>query len=161
MYPLASADSCGLGGTTTTTWAWGYALAPSPSDKYHGWWACHQLENTPPPPSTRTYTKLASIFDSAAELLEASPAWFAYLDAVYGVDTIHFPFHLSTLTYFYSALLPTAAWGEIGAVRAEAFPGDDYGYGDFKHAQYPHCMVATYGAPIVRSMPSKAGSSKK
>ena len=37
--------------------------------------------------------------------LEASP-WRAYLDRVYGVDTISFPFNLTSLFYFYERLLP-------------------------------------------------------
>lgn len=51
----------------------------------------------------RRRADLTAAFASASEL---SPEWRQYLDAVYDVSTLHFPFSIAWLNVFYERLLP-------------------------------------------------------
>ena len=50
------------------------------------------------------FTTLTASFVDSAELRASK--WASYLERVYAIDTLTFPFSLANIQYFYSALLP-------------------------------------------------------
>mmetsp|Transcript_20357 Transcript_20357/g.51774 ORF Transcript_20357/g.51774 Transcript_20357/m.51774 type:complete len:468 (+) Transcript_20357:1-1404(+) len=122
-----SDEACGLNGHAPT-----YYSQPTPITKYHAWWHCHLYENGP-------YSSVAEIYNSESEL--RASAWFNYINAVYGITTMQYPFSLGYLTFFHGQKgvplnLPFVCTNGDHLVP-RLCDADHYWYGQFKPAAYP------------------------
>ena len=99
----------------------------------HRWWWCHLLENG----GVDDFTQMAVEFRNEAELRASE--WFDYVDQIYGIETLRYPFHLGALAYFHFGKLPPSGQGVYRVPQGEFLltDPDTLRYGDFVHALYP------------------------
>ena len=102
---------------------WPAAQATS-SAVFHAIFNCHLLESqaitavpSPPnPPYSASSPSFDDIFFSEADLRQS--AWLPYFASVYGLSTLIYPLHVTSLRYLYRARLPAALVQQLSSMIA-------------------------------------------
>eukprot|EP00900_Chrysochromulina_parva_P003214 jgi/Chrpa1/12894/Chrysochromulina_OHIO_Genome00020406-RA len=104
---------------------------PTPITKYRAWWHCHLYENG-------WYTSVADTFGNES-ILRSSP-WFHYIDALYGITTMQYPFSLGYLANFHGRSLPVRlplVCTDGDHLVPRLCDPNHYSYGQYKPGAYP------------------------